>query len=113
VDYTQWREWHLTFQVAQDSYLKNIPGALIRQHSTNLSLILGGTVFQNHELTLIASYCPNDGGSLSQVLYMIPLSSRLEATFGAYLFAGPPPSQYGSFQRANRAFFQLRAYFGS
>lgn len=112
-DYTQWRDWRLTLQVAQDSYFKNIPGALIRQHSTNLSVILGGTLFHNHELTLIASYCPNDGGSLSQILYMVPLSNRLEATFGAYLFAGPPGSQYGGFQSANRAFVQLRAFFGS
>ncbi len=113
VDYTQWRDWRLTLQVSQDSYFKNIPGALIRRHSTNVSLVLGGTVFHNHELTLIANYCPNDGGSLSQLLYMIPLSNRLEMTLGAYLFAGPPGSQYGGFQAANRAFVQLRAYLGS
>jgi hypothetical protein len=111
-DYTQWREWHLSFQVAQDSYFKAIPGSFIPQHATNLSVVLGGTLFHNHEMNVIASYTPNDGSSLWQFSYMVPVSSRLEATFGAYLFEGGGSSQYGSFTRANRAFIQLKGFFG-
>lgn len=111
-DYTQWREWHLSLQLAQDSYLSAVPGSFTPQHSTNLSVVLGGTLFRNHEFNLILGYSPNDGGSLTQVSYMIPVSSRLEATFGAYLFEGGSGSQYGAFGRANRAFVQLKGYFG-
>jgi hypothetical protein len=112
LDYTQWREWHLSVQVAQDSYLRSIAGSFIPQHATNLSVVLGGTLFHNHEMNVIASYTPNDGSSLWQFSYMIPVSSRLEASFGAYLFEGGASSQYGAFSRANRAYLQLKGYFG-
>lgn len=112
LDYTQWREWHLSFQVAQDSYFKAIPGSFVPQHATNLSLVLGGSLFHNHEMNVIASYTPNDGSSLWQFSYMVPVSSRLEASFGAYLFEGGGSSQYGAFSRANRAYIQLKGFFG-
>ncbi len=112
MDYTQWRDWHLSLQVSQDSYFRSIPGAFIPQHSLSLSAILGGSVLRNHEFNLIASYSPTDGGSLWQLSYMVPISSRLEASLGAYIFAGGPGSQLGAFQRANRFFIQLRGFFG-
>lgn len=112
-DYTQWRDWRLTLQVSQDSYFRAIAGSLLPQHSTNLSFVLGGTLFRNHELTVIQSYCVNDGSALSQLLYMMPLSSRLEATIGTYLFTGSPSSSFGTFRGANRVFFQLKGYFGA
>jgi len=111
-DYTQWRDWHLSLQISQDSYFRAVPGSLIRQHSTNLGVVLGGTLFHNHELTFISSYGPADGSSLWQLLYMVPISSRLEATLGTYLFFGGSGSQYGSFSGANRVFFQLKGFFG-
>ncbi len=112
-DYTQWRDWRLTLQVSQDSYLRSVPGSLLPQNSTNLSFVLGGTLFRNHELTVIQSYCVNDGSALSQLLYMMPLSSRLEATIGTYLFTGSPSSSFGTFRGANRVFLQLKGYFGA
>jgi hypothetical protein len=112
-DYTQWRDWRLTLQVSQDSFLRAVPGSLLPQHATNLSFVLGGTLFRNHELTVIQSYCVNDGSALSQLLYMMPLSSRLEATLGTYLFTGGSSSSFGTFRGASRVFLQLKGYFGA
>lgn len=111
-DYTQWRNWRLTFQFSHDTYFKNIPGALVPKNTTSLGVILGGTVFHNHEVNLITSYAVSDGSSLLQLSYMVPVSNRLEATLGAYLFEGGSNGIFGNFKGASRAFLQLRGYFG-
>ncbi|MBY0370444.1 hypothetical protein K2X33_07140 [bacterium] len=109
-DYTQWKDWRLSLQLSLNALGTAIPGAFIRQNALNLSIVTGGTVFGNHEFNLITNYA-NDGSSLWQVSYMVPISSRLEATFGAHLFAGGAGSQFGQFKGATRAFVQIRGFF--
>lgn len=111
-DYTQWKDWRLSFQLSQNSYFKEVPGSLLRQHSTNVSLIVGGSLFHNHEFNFITNYSTNDGSALWQITYMVPISSRLEASIGAHFFTGGQQSQYGLFKDASRAFIQLKGYFG-
>lgn len=109
-DYTQWKDWRFSLQLSLNSLFTYVPGMFLRQNAINLSVITGGTMWGNHEFNAILNYAA-DGSSLWQFSYMVPVSSRLEASIGTHIFAGGVGSQFGRFKDASRAFVQLRGFF--
>ena len=76
------------------------------------SVHANGSLWNDQTLDLIFSYEPDDGGTLTQLRYMIPLNNQLELGVGADLLQGSPTSQFGRFRQGSRAFALLKAYFG-
>lgn len=110
MDYTGWKSWRLSLQLSQDYYTALVTGALPARERTQGSVSLSIPVYHEHTLDLLGSVLLNDGSSLWQLTYQVPLSERLDFALGTYLFAGDSTSGYGRFTGANRVFAQLKGY---
>jgi hypothetical protein len=112
IDYTQLEKWRLGLQLSETYLAQDIVGNLTPRSRQLISVHANGSLWNDQTLDLIFSYEPDDGGTLTQLRYMIPLNNQLELGVGADLLRGSPTSQFGRFRQGSRAFALLKAYFG-
>lgn len=75
------------------------------------SLRLAKTLPSNSELEIVFSRFLSHPSSLTQIKYMIPVSSALELNFLVDWFDGASETEFGRYHRASRFMFMLRGYF--
>ncbi len=109
-DYTKITNWRLGAQLSDNYLSEAIAGGLIPRHRPLLTLHASGPIFREQNIEAIFSYVLNDGSSLGQLRYLVPLSSRIELLFGADVLLGGQRSQFGQFETASRGYVLLKGY---
>jgi len=112
IDYTGSQKWRVGAQLSDRQIFNPPRGTVLASDISLISVNLGGNHWLEHSTDLILSYCFQDGSSLVQWTYQLPISQQLEFGAGANLLFGSSNSVFGLYQNASRFFIQLRGYLG-
>lgn len=110
MDVPPWEKWNLGFQWSQDILSRNAPGLFRNQIISLASLRLQRPIFTNQSAELLYTYSVRDAGQRLEFNYLIPLSGRVETSFGFDVLGGPQSSSFGSIYQATRGYVLFKYF---